>query len=389
MNIHKLSVLVLVALVTTSYTMAQDREVIGYYPSWKWSSRNNLVSPDRIPYDKLTIINYAFWYPRPDGRIAGKDTVGDGLYLRGKPGTRITDLAHAHGVRVVLSFGGWEDSENFPAVASTPVSRARFAHSCVEAIRMYDFDGIDIDWEYPGYADHKGTPEDRENCTEMFKAIRDSLNTHGAATGKTFLLTAAVPAGGRNLDGFDLEKVAALLDMLNVMTYDFYGPWDAASNHNSPLYASEGADESRCIDAAFKLYTRRYGIPASKINLGVPFYGQTYTHCTSLNARHAGPDTTHFSRFGAFYYDIVRQIDKFTRYWDDRAQVPYLVSREWDLLVSYDDELSVRAKAQYALASGARGLIIWEITGDFLPDGRTPLLNTIHAVFHPLKNTVH
>jgi chitinase len=386
MTIRQLSVLVIVALVTASNTEAQDREVIGYYPSWKWSSRNNLVSPDRIPYDKLTIINYAFWYPRPDGRIAGKDTIGDALYLRGKPGTRITDLAHAHGVRVVLSFGGWEDSDNFPAVASTPVSRAAFAHSCIEAIRTFGFDGIDIDWEFPGFADHRGTASDKENCTLLFRTIKDSLTAYGAVTGRNYLLTAALPAGAGNLAGMEVEAVAAMLDMVNVMSYDFYGSWDPVANHNSPLYPSEGADASRCVDAAFKLFTQRFHIPASKINLGVPFYGQTYTHCTALNTRHTGADTTHFSRFGAFYYDIKRQMDKFIRRWDDRAKVPYLVSREWDLLVSYDDEESISAKARYALDANVRGLIIWEITGDYLTDGSTPLLNAIQKVFHPSNN---
>jgi GH18 family chitinase len=52
------------------------------------------------------------------------------------------------------------------------------------------------------------------------------------------------------------------------------------------------------------------------------------------------------------------------------------------MLVSYDDEESVRCKAQYVLDRGARGLIVWEITGDYLPDGSHPLLEAIDRVFH-------
>jgi chitinase len=368
-------------------SLAQGGEITGYYPSWKWTSRNNLVTPDRIPYSKLNVINYAFFLPLPDGTITGKDAVGDSLYLRGTPDTRLTALAHKNGVQVMLSLGGWEDSNNFSAVAADPDLRAVFAHSCVEAIRKYDFDGIDIDWEYPGYVGHKGRPADKENFTLLLQTLRDSLAAEGSLQGKRYLLTAALPASPSVLSMIEIEKVADILDLLNLMTYDFYGPWDPVANHNAPLYPSVGADSSRCVDAAFALYNRVLGIPSMKINVGVPFYGQTYTHCTSLNHSHAGPDTTHFSRFGAFYYDIVRIIDRCERRWDEHAMVPYLVNTEWQLLISYDDEESVRAKASYVVEKNLHGLIIWEITGDYLPDGNTPLLNAIHSVFHPSTGT--
>lgn len=376
-----LSVLLLIAVV--SVCNAQRPEVIGYYPSWKWNSRNNLVSPARIPYDKLTIINYAFFVPSRDGTISGKDSVGDALYLRCSPSPTIVNLAHEHRVKVILSLGGWEDSGNFPVVASTPNLHRSFAHSCVNAIRTYGFDGIDIDWEFPGYADHNGTPEDRRNFTLLLREVKDSLVAHGNETGKAFLLTAALPAGTSHLANMEISEISGILDMLNIMTYDFYGSWDPLANHNCPLYPSEGADPSRSVDGAFTLFHHTLDIPGSKINLGVPFYGHTYTHCVALNAPHHGADTVHFSRFGAFYYDIHRQLAEFTRTWDDRAKVPYLVSAARNELISYDDTESVRAKAQYVLDHHARGVIIWEITGDFLDDGTTPLLDAITGVFTP------
>jgi chitinase len=357
------------------------KEVIGYYPSWKWKSRNGLVSPARIPYDRLTIINYAFFVPLPDGRITGRDTVGDALYLRGAAGPTLPDLAHTHGVKVLLSLGGWEDSDNFPAIAADPKLRAAFAGSCVAAIREYGFDGIDIDWEYPGYRDHRGTPADRCNFTLLLRELKDSLLSHGSRSGKTCLLTAAFPAGQSHAANMEVESVAGLLDQINIMTYDFYGPWDPLAYHNSPLYPSEGGDSARSVDGALRLYHTVYGVPLSKINLGVPFYGQTYTKCTALNTPHSGPDTVHFSPSGAFYYEILRMRDKGVRRWDEKARVPTLAFKEWNLLVSYDDEQSVKAKAQYVVEKNVHGVIIWEITGDYLPDGTTPLLNALTSVF--------
>ena len=385
MNTHWCRTAVLILLLVSASSPAQRKEVIGYYPSWKWNSRNGLVTPARLPYEKLTIINYAFFVPMSDGGISGKDTIGDGLYLRSRPS--ITELAHQHSVRVMLSLGGWEDSDNFPVVASTPPLRAAFAHSCAEAIRIYAFDGIDIDWEYPGYADHKGTAADKENFTALLQTLRDSLTAMSVSEGRRYLLTAAISSGTGGLAYIDINRVAEILDQLNIMTYDFYGPWSPLSNHNSPLYPAPGADTTRCVDAAFRLLHETLGVPASKINLGVPFYGHTYTACSTLNAPHHGADTVHFSKFGAFYYDIIRVLDKCARHWDDRAKVPYLVNTSWNLLISYDDEQSIRAKAQYVLDNKVHGLIIWEITGDFLPDGSTPLLNSLDDVLHPPKKT--
>jgi chitinase len=371
---------------------AQTKEIIGYYPSWKWKLQRNLMSPDKIPYDKLTMINYAFFYPLPDGRLIGRDSIGDAKILRGEAGSGgftantsqgLTQLAHRRGVKVLLSIGGWEDSNNFPWVTADEDRRAQFAHSCLEQIRLYDFDGIDIDWEYPGYADHRGTPDDRGNFTRLLRTVRDSLADIGRVQGKKYLLTAALPANGSVLKNFEMDSVAVLLDELNIMTYDFNGPWDSLSGHNAPLYAPRDDDTVRNINASFKLYTETLKIPAEKINLGVPFYGHSYAGCNSLYASHSGTDTVHFSNQGMFYYDIVPLLGECKRIWDDRAKVPYLINKSWKTLISYDDEESVGDKARYVLEHKACGLIIWEITGDFMPDGRTPLLEVISSTFKP------
>ncbi len=381
------TVALLTLLLTSVVASAQPKEVIGYFPSWKWNSRGGIVTPARIPYDRLTIINYAFFAPLPDGTIAGKDTTGDALYLRSSPS--LTELAHNHGVKVVLSLGGWEDSDNFPAVAATPQTREVFAGSCAGAIRQYGFDGIDIDWEYPGFEMHKGSPADRQNFTALLRTLRDTLTAVGTSRGQTLLLTAAFPAATNRLASVEVDSVAKVLDLFNIMTYDFYGPWDAKANHNAPLYPSEGADSSRCMDAAFRLFHDALGIPSSRITVGVPFYGQTYTDCTALNSSHHGSDTVHFSRFGAFYYDIAPVIHQSARYWDEKARVPYLINTAWNVLISYDDEKSVAEKARYVMDHDIHGVIIWEITGDFMPDGSTPLLNSLDAVLQPAPNTVH
>ncbi len=364
-------------------------EVIGYFPSWKWKSGNALSNPLAIPYEKLTIINYAFFAPLPDGSIEGKNALADRRYLTGDPESTLVGLAHRHGVHVVLSIGGWDDSQNFPAIASTAGLRAAFAHSCIQALRQYGFDGIDIDWEFPGYTDHGGGPADTRNFTLLLSGLRDSLDDFGRQALKRCLLTAALPAGGEHLQNMEVRNIAQRLDQLNIMTYDFYGVWDTLSGHNSPLYPSIGSDTARCVDASFRRYRDFYGVPASRINIGVPFYGHTFTNCVALNTPHGVEDTVQFPGSGAFYAKIAAVREKFVRHWDDDAKVPYLVSPAWKVLVSYDDEESIRAKGRYVLENGIHGVIIWEITADNMPDGSTPLLDALTTALHDSSQRVH
>jgi chitinase len=386
---HRLFCLAGLTLCLVLSGTAQRKEIIGYFPSWKWNVEQNPLTPEKIPYDKLTIINYAFFYPRPDGTIIGRDSVGDALYLAGPAGTRLTDLAHRRNVKVLLSLGGWDESDNFPSVAANPALRTVFTRSCMDAMRRYDFDGIDIDWEYPGYAAHKGAPADKDNFTALLQLLKDSLQTYGKTINRPCLLTAAFSASASNAAYIDFGKVSSILDQFNVMTYDFYGAWDPLCNHNSPLYPSSGADSSRCMDAAFTLYNQTFGIPTSKLNLGLAFYGRTFSGCTSLNGTHTGSDTSHFPVTGAGYSNILALMGNFLRKWDDRAKVPYLVSTNWNMLVSYDDEESIRLKAQYMVARNVHGCIIWEITQDYLPDGTTPLLNAVAKTFGSAQTTIH
>ena len=377
-----LAIAIALALPLTAASQSPRKEVIGYYPSWKWNSAGGGYRVSALHFDKLTIINYAFFAPMPDGAIRGIDTAGDALYLRCGGDSDIVSLSHRKNVEVMLSVGGWDDSENFPAVAASDQRRSAFAHACVEAIRRFGFDGIDIDWEFPGLTDHNGTPADTHNYTLLLRTLRDSLDGYGLAIGRHCLLSAALPAGLPFAANFEMREVAGLLDFLNIMTYDFTGSWDPLSYYNSPLHAPAGVDSTRCVAAAYQLYHQTYNVPDGKINLGVPFYGHTFTHCTAPQTSHAGEDTVHFSKRGAMYSDIVRVMPQCVRHWDPQAEVPYLVCADWNLFVSYDDVESIHAKAAFVVDHHLRGLIIWELTGDLMPDGSSPLLEAIATTFH-------
>jgi chitinase len=384
-------------LSLSSFAQGPCKEVIGYYPDWQWYDRSQLVNPMTIDYSKYTIINYCFFQPMPNGTIALGDSWAEQNLLQGQfnwstnqyiPNTSIVDRAHNANTKVLVSIGGWTWSNNFPAIAADPVKRAAFAHDCNYYVNFYNLDGIDIDWEYPGYAPHGGGPADAGNFTLLMRQIRDSLDALELQHNEQYLLTAAVGASQAHMSNVQWNNIVPLLDMINLMSYDFFGAWDANANHNSPLYAPACGDPSFNIDSAFRALTTVYGVPANKINIGVAFYGRTQSGYTSL----CGP-TNGQAAVNAFppdgvplYYDIHNNMSSYTRNWDSNAEVPYLTGN--GIFVSYDDEESIGKKADYINANGACGAIIWEITGDYIETAPgsgviagTPLADTLNAVF--------
>ena len=386
------------------------REIIGYYPSWQWYKRSQLMGPENLDYSKYTILNYSFFAPDTNGNLFGTDAWADSILLRGKvdwgisnesnyiyyPNTSVIDIAHTWGVKVMVSIGGWSLSENFPAIAANPKKRSHFASQCVHLLRSYKFDGIDIDWEYPGYAEHKGTPADKENFTLFMKEIRDSIDAYGEKINYKFLLTAAFGAAKKQMDNIEWEKITPFMDYINMMTYDINGTWSPETNHNSPLYEpAKGWGGSH--DLTFKLLTETYKVPAEKINMGIAFYGRT-TICESKPGLHsphlAKEDKTTFAVDEGMpqFFNIMYQMDKFTKCWDDTAKVPYLIGKDLNTFVSYDDERSIKLKAEYVLKTNAAGVIIWDVTGDYVEktpgSGKvsgTPLADVLNEVLQPCE----
>jgi len=369
-----------------SVTVRPDcKNIIGYYPSWQQYKRNGLMVPENLDYSKYTIMNYSFFQPDSLGNIFGTDAWGDSILLRGKydwgapiqptyiPHTSVIDYCHVWGVRMMVSIGGWTLSDRFPKLAADPALRAKFASSCVQALRLYNFDGIDIDWEYPGYEEHKGGPADKENYTLFMKAIRDSIDTYGRKIGFKFYLTAAFGANLGQMENIEWKKLDKFMDYFNMMTYDFNGTWSEDANHDSPLYnPAKGTQAS--YDACYKLITEKYGIAPEKINMGVPFYGRSLLgtdkskialhstdHGKAEDEKTFVPDDG-----GVSYFNVLLQMKHFDKFWDDVAQVPYLIGKKRNTFVSFDDEKAIQLKAEYVNQKKAAGVIIWDITNDYV-----------------------
>lgn len=403
MKISKYFIIIFfISILSNSYSQT-CKQIIGYYPGWQWYDRNQLVNPISIKYSNYTIINYAFFEPQLNGSITGADVWADENILQGQidwsqnppghfPNTSLVDKAHLNNVKVLISVGGWTFSNNFPSIAASLSTRISFAHSCIELCRKYNLDGIDIDWEYPGFAEHNGTPADRQNFTLLLKQVKDSLNAYGISKGKSMLLTAALGASQTHMSNVEWNNVKNILDYINLMTYDYFGSWDPTANHNSPLYAPSNGDTTFNINSSVNYLVNHYGVSAAKINIGLAFYGRSAktTGTPVLFAPINGVDATTFPDDDGIplYYNILKKINLYSENWDSRSKAPYLTGNgTLKSFVSFDNLQSISLKANYINNKNLAGGIIWEITGDYLETtpgsgiiSGTPLSDTLHAV---------
>jgi len=318
----------------------------------------------------------------------------------------ILELAHSKGVKVMASTGGWSMCRHFPEMAADPVKRARFVADCQKLITL-GFDGIDFDWEYPGPfsgMNFTGSGVDFANFLTLITELR-------AAIGPDKEITSAMSASPAKLAGFDWPAVSAILDSINLMTYDFEGGWSDHAGHNAALFPVPGQEATTFACATTVEYLSGLGVPRSKLSLGIPFYGRGVicdgpaalgapTVKVAKTIQPDGPiitaaDFPSWEPFDATpTYQRITQLmsDGWTRHWDDVSKVPYLT--KGNSFLSYDDSHSVGEKAAYVRQQDLGGVIVWTAFGDlragalspatsklpFSPATDAPLINVVNSV---------
>ena len=282
------------------------------------------------------------------------------------------ESAKKHGTKIMASIGGWTMCKHFAQTAADPEKRERFIEDCKKIINM-GFDGIDLDWEYPG---HRGmnildfSDADYANFTLFVKEIREAI-------GPDKLLTSCFSCDVKKLEKFDWLEINKNLDYFNIMSFDMYGGWSDNTGHNSQLY---GRADEHSWDRTFKYLTETVGLNTDKINMGMAFYGRSVvtdgsaslgapTVKTLQNFYVDGPlemahDFINFNKWeGTPYYDYLKKhTTDWTEHWDDVAKVPYKTKNNY--FISYDNEQSIGDKAQYVMDHNAAGVIIWNAYGD-------------------------
>jgi chitinase len=369
-----------------------DKRVIGYFTEWGVYGRNYHVKNIDTSGSaaKLTHINYAFGNVANSRCVLG-DAYADtdkfydaGLSVDGKADTwdngalrgsfnQLLKLKKKHPhLKVMISLGGWTWSAGF-SDAALPQNRASFVKSCVDLFIKEPrwaglFDGIDIDWEYPGTCGNTCNyrAEDTQNFTALLAEFRTQLNA--AKPGS--LLTIAAPAGVDKIAKIQVAEVARSLDFINLMTYDMHGAWESTTNFHSPLYNAAGNPQKALkysTDEAVQAWLRG-GTPKNKLVVGVPFYGRGWTGVGSANnglwqsATGGAPGTY---EAGIEDYKVLKNLEaRAQKFRHPETQAFWIYDSASRTFWSYDDPTSLANKAQYVRAQGLGGAMFWELSGD-------------------------
>lgn len=287
-------------------------------------------------------------------------------------------------LKTLLSVGGWnEGATAYSKMAADPLKRQTFINSTLELLIKHGFDGLDVDWEYPGgRADSPGKPEDKENYITLLKEFRAAFEpTEGRE--KRLLLAAAVSAGRTTIEkAYNIPAMSLILDWINVMTYDFHGwfPEQKYTGHNSPLFALPEEEDPNHpghnlnSDSAIRYWIQQ-GADPSKLLMGMAAYGRGFLLANASDygfyAPAAGPIDAgmYTSQAGFWGYNeycekMKTELDEWTLIRDPHVVAPYVV--KGDKWFSFDDEFSIRRKSEYIKKMGLGGGMIWSIdTDDF------------------------
>lgn len=258
------------------------------------------------------------------------------------------------GIRIGLAIGGW-GADGFSQALRTSANRAILIASIMDTIKKFQFDGIDLDWEYPtvntgGIASH---PSDKSNLTIFVKDLKQAMIAYRS----DLKLTIAVISGGSAASFYDIAGLVPYIDYFNLMTYD--GGSQAYTSHHTNLYNYPGGVGS--VQSSVNQYMS-LGVPKEKIIIGAAFYGHKKTILTTDGGILGKPANSNGSTDFTTINNLYLNNRNFTRYFDEQAKAPYL--SDGKTFISYDDPISIDYKGKYVIEEDLAGMMFWELGSD-------------------------
>ncbi|MCG9556439.1 glycosyl hydrolase family 18 protein [Vibrio kanaloae] len=319
-------------------------------------------------------------------------------------------------LKIIPSIGGWTLSDPFFDF-TTKANRDTFVASVKKFLNTWKFyDGVDIDWEFPGgggAATDLGDPvNDGPAYIALMAELRVMLDELEAENGRTYELTSAIGVGHDKIEDVDYGDAIQYMDYIFAMTYDFYGGWNNVLGHQTALNCGNFMRPGQCdgsgLDENGEPYTGpaytadngiqlllEQGVPANKLVVGTAMYGRGWEGVlpSSLsdpsdpmtgvgNGKLKGSSAQGVWEDGVIDYKGIKAnmlgannqgINGFEYGYDEMAEAPYVWNRTSGQLITFDDDRSVKAKGAYVRSLGLAGLFSWEIDAD-----NGDILNAMH-----------
>lgn len=400
-------------LLFLSFETASADPVIAAYYDRESSVRlpntvGELFSVSKIPPDLLTDLYFASLHFNTGSAIA--PTVEFMSFWKDKAifseMRRLKQKSSQLNLFVSIGGSGFNDPKTFEGIESykrisTMVAlkayRTKFIDLAINFAYQNGFDGIDLDWEYPGDLTRGGKIEDLDNFLLLLQEFQARI---GSAQPRLLLSAAfppVIPAGlpkhfQDNPEVYFkwIASCSPYLDRINIMAYSYHEPYggDKITGVNAPLTRDTDLKSPLYIEKTLENYLK-YGVPKDKIVLGIPLFGHTYRGVSDLTEENFQPGKP-FLGGGLFgiparipgtlaYHEIVNLVEaKLFQYAPDtftNTAIAYSQkNQEW---ISYDTPETIRLKADLAVKYGLKGIFFWSIDKDEYV--KPPLFPSIEA----------
>jgi chitinase len=292
--------------------------VAAYLPEWRYSGVDwNLVCKG-VSHLILFSLEMA-----PSGQITALDRLPSHSNLR-----EARAAATRHGTQLLICFGGNGRSQGFAPVVSSQAARKRFLKELVALIQGHQLDGVDYNWEYPGYDFRTGYARDElvvreyDGLATLLEETREAFKSLTRARGAPLTISAAYYPDGRQERLFVQSGASEYADLLHMMAYD-----QTNGHHSSREFTTRALAQGAGL------------LPREKVMLGLPFYG-----------RHA--------RSGEWktYEDIAQQ-------WPGKQDDDSVTDTAGDTWY-FNGPSTIAAKTEEAIRAGVGGIMIWEVGQD-------------------------
>ncbi|KAK0049202.1 acidic mammalian chitinase [Biomphalaria pfeifferi] len=285
--------------------------------------------------------------------------------------------------KTLLSVGGYlHGSYRFHLMAKSQANRAEFISSTIALLRNWTFDGLDIDWEYPG----NDSPDDMSYLTDLLKELREAFHQESISSKRSPLLVSVAVASGvwQASSSYNVTSLDQYIDMVYVMTYDYHGFWQKTTGLNAPMFSNDGLD----VHSTITWYTNN-GLRADKIFLGIALYGRTWTladpslngvGAPAVDSGIAGNCTKEKGTLAYFEICDLLRNKGYTETLDYIGQQKYAYNG--DQWVSYDDKQSLNIKMDYINGFNLGGAMVWalsddDFSGQFCGEGNYSILGYV------------
>lgn len=304
-KMDRVTLLVVMALIC-GLAEARVFSVVAYLPEWRFEGANYDTIFQTVTHLILFSIEVS-----PTGELSALDRVPRNYLLK-----KALTASKRYERKLMICVGGNGRSAGFSPVVKSATARQRFISNLVKLCKEKQLDGVDYNWEYPGFTFGRGYDEaalktDYAGFTRLLDETRAEFDKHG------LVLTLAYYPDGRQEQLLLEAKADQKAHLLHSMSYDQPG------RHSTLGFAKKTADQGKAI------------LPPLSLTLGLPFY--------SRNMKTGDWKT---------YEDLVQKYRPSPK--QDRVGVDEYMN----------GIVTIAKKVEYAWQIGLGGVMIWEVGQD-------------------------